>query len=45
LDDHSLTGTMKGPRAFSIVGDVRLVYRETNEYYVFLDIGSHNQVD
>lgn len=44
LDDHPLIGTMKGLRAFSIGGDIRVVYRETNTYYEFLDIGSHNQV-
>lgn len=44
LDDHPLVGTMKGLRAFSIAGDLRVVYRETSEHYEFLDIGSHNQV-
>ncbi len=44
LDDHALVGTMKGLRAFSIGGDLRVVYRETDEHYEFLDIGSHNQV-
>jgi addiction module RelE/StbE family toxin len=44
LDDHALIGTMKGLRAFSIGGDLRVVYRETEEHYEFLDIGSHNQV-
>lgn len=44
LDDHALVGTMKGLRAFSIGGDLRVVYQETNEHYEFLDIGSHNQV-
>jgi addiction module RelE/StbE family toxin len=44
LDDHALIGTMKGLRAFSVGGDIRVVYRETDEYYEFLDIGSHNQV-
>jgi addiction module RelE/StbE family toxin len=44
LDDHALVGSMKGLRAFSIGGDLRVVYRETAEYYEFLDIGSHNQV-
>jgi addiction module RelE/StbE family toxin len=44
LDDHALAGTMKGLRAFSIGGDLRVVYRETEEHYEFLDIGSHNQV-
>jgi addiction module RelE/StbE family toxin len=44
LDDHALVGTMKGLRAFSIDGDLRVVYRETADHYEFLDIGSHNQV-
>jgi addiction module RelE/StbE family toxin len=44
LDDHALVGTKKGLRAFSTGGDLRVVYRETDEYYEFLDVGSHNQV-
>ena len=44
LDDHSLVGTKKGLRAFSIGGDLRVVYRETEDHYEFLDVGSHNQV-
>lgn len=44
LDDHALVGTMKGLRAFSIGGDLRVVYRETELHYEFLDVGSHNQV-
>lgn len=44
LDDHALVGTMKGLRAFSIGGDLRVAYRETEKHYEFLDIGSHNQV-
>lgn len=44
LDDHALKGKMKGKRAFSIVEDVRVVYAETDDAFVFLDLGSHNQV-
>ena len=44
LNDHSLKGQLKGKRAFSIAGDVRVVYEETDEAIIFLDIGSHNQV-
>lgn len=44
LNDHALTGEMKGKRAFSITGDIRVIYEETNEYIIFLDIGTHNQV-
>lgn len=44
LDDHVLVGTMKGLRAFSVAGDLRVVYRATEECYELLDVGSHNQV-
>lgn len=44
LKDHLLKGNMKGKRAFSIAGDVRVVYEETEEAFIFLDVGSHNQV-
>lgn len=44
LNDHRLIGGLAGRRAFSIGGDVRVVYQELDEYYLFLDIGSHNQV-
>jgi addiction module RelE/StbE family toxin len=44
INDHPLTGKLKGLRAFSVGGDVRVVYRETESHYEFLDVGSHNQV-
>lgn len=44
LNDHSLKGKLKGKRAFSIAGDVRVVYEETEAEIIFLDVGSHNQV-
>lgn len=44
LNDHSLKGKKRTFRAWSVTGDIRVVYRETEEYYEFLDIGSHNQV-
>ncbi len=44
LDDHPLGGKLKGLRAFSIAGDMRVVYYETETTYIFLDVGSHNQV-
>jgi mRNA-degrading endonuclease YafQ of YafQ-DinJ toxin-antitoxin module len=43
LDDHPLKGEKLGLRAFSIAGDVRVVYRDTEDAYVFLDVGTHNQ--
>ncbi len=44
LKDHSLVGDKLRIRAFSITGDIRVVYTEINERIVFLDIGTHNQV-
>jgi addiction module RelE/StbE family toxin len=44
LHDHALTGRLAGKRAFSIAGDIRVIYVELEDVIVFLDIGSHNQV-
>ena len=44
LDDHPLGGVLKGKRAFSITGDIRVVYEIDGDCCVFLDIGTHNQV-
>ena len=44
LRDHSLTGKLKGFRAFSITGDIRAVYYISGKTAYFVDIGSHNQV-
>ena len=44
LHDHALAGKLNGERAFSIAGDVRVVYIELEDLIVFLDVGSHNQV-
>lgn len=44
LRDHALSGKQHGRRAFSVTSDVRVIYQVTDEYYRFLDIGTHNQV-
>lgn len=44
LRDHALVGDKLKLRAFSVTGDIRVVYKEYNERVVFLDIGTHNQV-
>lgn len=45
LQDHKLRGKFKGMSAFSITGDIRVIYYERGEnYFVFLDIGSHAQI-
>lgn len=44
LENHPLTGKMKGYRAFSITGDIRVVYYIYDNIAYFADIGTHNQV-
>lgn len=44
LHDHALVGKLAGMRAFSVTGDIRVIYIELEDSIVFLDIGSHNQV-
>ncbi|OGG14289.1 hypothetical protein A2773_06755 [Candidatus Gottesmanbacteria bacterium RIFCSPHIGHO2_01_FULL_39_10] len=45
LHDHQLTGKKRSFRAFSVTGDIRVVYRIIDQELVrFYDIGSHNQV-
>lgn len=45
LNDHHLKGTKLGLRAFSVTGDIRIIYRRNSEDEVeFLDIGIHAQV-
>jgi mRNA-degrading endonuclease YafQ of YafQ-DinJ toxin-antitoxin module len=44
LNDHALTGRLNGKRAFSVTGDIRVIYEETANEFIFLDVGTHNQV-
>lgn len=44
LKDHALSGRLQGYRAFSITGDIRVVYYIYDETAYFVDIGTHNQV-
>lgn len=44
LKDHRLTGKKKEYRAFSITGDIRVVYKIYGDTILFYDIGTHNQV-
>jgi len=44
LKDHKLSGKLEGLRAFSITGDVRIVYYIHEDIAYFVDIGTHNQV-
>jgi len=42
--DHPLEDVMADKRAFSITDEYRVVYRDNGEYYLFLDVGTHDQV-
>lgn len=44
LKDHALKGAKIKYRAFSITGDVRVIYEKVNNGILLLDIGTHNQV-
>ncbi len=44
LKDHPLKGKSKGFRAFSITGDIRVIYQIIEGTVYFFDIGTHNQV-
>lgn len=44
LRDHSLGGKLRGYRAFSIAGDIRVVYYIFGDTAYFVNIGTHNQV-
>lgn len=45
LKDHGLIGAKRKLRAFSVSGDIRIVYLPISQMEViFIDIGSHNQV-
>ncbi len=44
LADHALGGKLQGHRAFSITGDVRVIYYIFKDTVYFVDIGTHNQV-
>ncbi len=44
LKDHKLIGEKSEFRAFSVTGDIRVVYKIVNNEIWLYDIGSHNQV-
>lgn len=44
LEDHALSGKLEGHKAFSVTGNIRVVYYEFENIAYFVDIGTHNQV-
>jgi addiction module RelE/StbE family toxin len=46
LRNHALKGALYGVRAFSVTGDIRVIFKPYDNYVVvvMLDVGIHNQV-
>ena len=46
LRNHALHGKLQGLRAFSVTGDIRIIFEEFDGYtvVVFIDLGTHNQI-
>ena len=46
LHNHLLHGDMSGLRAFSVTGDIRIIFEVQGNYalVIFLEIGGHNKV-
>lgn len=45
LRDHELKRNLKGKRAFSVTGNVRVIYKYVEEETILLlRVGTHNQV-
>ena len=44
LKNHKLIGKKSQFRAFSITGDIRVVYYKGEDFIYLIDVGSHNQV-
>lgn len=43
LKDHALKGRKSEYRAFSIAGDIRVIYEKVEDGILLHDIGTHNQ--
>jgi len=41
---HKLAGAKKDLYAFSVTGDIRVIYYQEDDKIFLLDIGTHNQV-
>lgn len=46
LKNHPLVGKLAGQRAFSVTGDLRVLFEEYDTYVLvlLLDVGTHSQV-
>jgi len=44
LDVHMLHGKRKGYQSFNVTGNIRVVYKETKEIFLLVDIGTHGEL-
>lgn len=44
LNNHSLTGKLKGLRSFNVSGDYRAIFEEKTDDIIFMAVGSHSQL-
>ena len=46
LKNHALHGELEGKRAFSVTGNLRVIFEEHENYFlvIMLDVGTHSQV-
>lgn len=44
LNNHALSGELKGLRSFNVTGDVRVHYEEVSGDIILIDIGTHSQL-
>lgn len=44
LNNHGLSGELLGYRSINISGDIRLIYKEENNIYIFYIIGNHSNL-
>ncbi len=44
LNNHALTGELKGTRSFDITGDVRVHYEQIGDRITLMNIGTHSRL-
>ncbi len=46
LNNHSLKGNLTGFRSIDVTGDLRIIFKETNNYVVvvLVRVGTHSQI-
>lgn len=44
LNNHALTGKLKGLNSINITGDYRVIFEEKNEGIILIAIGTHSQL-